>query len=108
MTQFQKTKVDIFIQNTKEKNVKPVLYGERIVNIASIEDQLVKTVLDTQKVFSGNKLNPKQISDTKSLIQIADMQKADNIWRSYEFKNYPKTITEAIERVEKIAATHPE
>lgn len=41
-------------------------------------------------------------------MQIADMKKADKIWKLNNFKKWPKSIIEAVERAEEISRKHSE
>ena len=78
------------------------------INVASIEDQLVKTVFDIQRISAQNKVDPKQFSDAKLLMKIADLKLANQVWKDQSFKRYPKSITDAIDRAKNIAKKHPE
>lgn len=102
-----KTKVDIF-GFFKSKDPVVVNFQGNELLIRGIEDQLVKTVFDTQRVSEEAKVDPKQFFDTVLLSQIADMKKADKLWKSNNFENWPKSITKAIERANNIASKHPE
>lgn len=103
-----RTKVDIFSYYPAPKETVRVLFEDKEVDIVSIEDQLVKTVLDIQRISPKAKVDLKQFSDTKLLMQITDMRKADKIWRFHNSTQYPKSITQAIEKAEKIVEEHPE
>lgn len=103
-----KIKDDIFSFDPAPKQLEQVHFGGRNINVISIEDQIVKTVLDIQRISPETKVDPKQFFDTGLLAQVADMVKANNIWQSYKFEKYPDTINKAIERAEGIAAQHPE
>lgn len=101
-----KTKVDIFKFSPNTEPVVVNFQGNELL-IRGIEDQLVKTVLDIQRISPKTRVDPKQFSDAEMLSQIADMKKADKMWKSNSFEKWPKSITEAIERANKIAKRHP-
>ena len=103
-----KTKVDIFSYDPAPKRLERVSLDNRHINVVSVEDQLVKTVLDIQRISSEAHVDPKQFFDTKLLVQISDLQRANKVWQSHKFKEYPSDIEEAIGRAEKIAVDHPE
>ncbi len=102
-----KTKVDFFnFYPEPSKIIKVDFEGEKI-NIISIEDQLVKTVLDINRISEKAKVDPKQFFDTKLLLKIADLKKADNSWRKNKFRNLPESLDGAIKRAQTIAKKHP-
>jgi len=55
--------------------------------VVDTEDQLVKTVFDIQRISQENKVDPKQFIDTRLLMKVADMEKANEIWRDREYDN---------------------
>lgn len=73
-----KTKVDIFRDEPKPFEIVRFLLGNREINLVSAEDQLVKTIVDLQRISPENKVDPKQFSDTKLLLQITDREKANS------------------------------
>lgn len=103
-----KTKVDIFSYYPVPHRTIKAKFGMREVDIVSIEDQLVKTVFDIQRISEKAKVDPKQFLDTRLLMEIADMELVDRLWRANNFKKWPKTIQKAIDRAEKIAKNDPE
>lgn len=103
-----RTKVDVFSYYPAPRQTIKVAFEDREVDLVSVEDQLVKTVLDIQRISEEAKVDPKQFSDTRLLMQIADMETANKLWQTNKFEKWPSTITEAVERAEKIAQTHPE
>lgn len=103
-----KTKVDVFSYCPAPQRTFKVDFNGRKIDIVSVEDQLVKSVLDVQRISAEAKVDPKQFSDMRLLMQIADMEKTNKIWRLNDFDKWPKSIKEAINRVEAIAREHPE
>lgn len=103
-----KTKIDIFDNHTPIEGPVDVNLRGIKVKITGIEGQLVKTVLDIQRISADSMVDPKQFLDTNLLLQIADIEEADRIWRQRNYVDYPSSIREAMERAEKIAQKHPE
>ena len=91
-----KTEVDIFDYTQPPKELVKVAFHEYVVNIRSIEDQLVKTVLDTLKVVDRLVVDPKQFQDARLMMQAADMEKAEENWKSRNFKKYPRSLVKAL------------
>jgi len=102
-----KVKVDIFTEIVLEGLLKVDFNGEEI-EIASLEDQLVKTSLDIQRISEKSKIKPKELENAKQMAEIANMDEAQEIWKQRKRTEMPETITEAISQVERIAQEHPE
>lgn len=103
-----KTKVDIFDFYPAPKKTVKVIFNKEKINIVSIEDQLVKTVLDINRISQKAKVDPKQFFDTKLLLKIADLKKTDELWRKNKFKSLPKSLEDAIKRAQDLTKQHPE
>lgn len=103
-----RTKVDIFDWNPPLEKYITVEFEGYKLKMRSVEDQLVKTVYDIQRISEEKKVDPKQFEDTKLLMQIVDLKKADKLWRKRNFKGYPGSLEKAIERANKIAKQHPQ
>lgn len=103
-----KTKVDIFDYTQGPKELVRVAFHEYIVNMQSIEDQLVKTVLDTLKVVDKKVVDPKQFQDARLMMQAADMEEAQENWQSRNFKKYPSSLIKALEKAEEIVMKNPD
>lgn len=103
-----KIKVDIFDTTIKHEEYTVLPFHEWKLKIVAIEDQLVKTVYDIGRISEESKVDPKQFSDTDLLLKIANIEKAQKIWGERNYKNYPSSINEAIERAKQIAKEHPE
>lgn len=99
-----KTKVDVFKALPAPHKTIPVNFGEETLRVVSIEDQLVKTVFDIQRISEEKKVDPKQFSDTRLLMQIADLKLANQFWRENQFGD----LMEAVNRAESIAKSHPD
>lgn len=103
-----KTKVDIFDWNPPMEESVTVRFNGYKLKMRSAEDQLVKTVIDIQRISKEQKVNPKQFEDTKLLMQVVDNKKTDKIWMKRKFPYYPNSINEAINKANKIAMQHSE
>src|SRR5260221_6345376 len=103
-----KIKIDVFDRTIKEEGFEEIVFHGSKIKVVNIEDQLVKTVFDIQRISQENKVDPKQFIDTRLLLKVADMEKANEIWRDREYRQYPTTIHEAIDRAEQIYKEHPE
>lgn len=103
-----KTKVDIFDWNPPIESYTMVNFAGYKLKVQSMEDQLVKTVYDIQRISQEKKVDPKQFKDTQLLMQIVNFKKANEIWRKRSFKDYPHSLQKAIERANNIVKQHPE
>lgn len=103
-----KTKVDIFDWGNPPDNVMEVPFESGVLKIVSVEDQLAQTVRDIQRISEEAKVDPKQFSDAQLLSQIADMEKADELWRKRRNPEHPESIFDAIKKAEEIKQEHPE
>ncbi|MEK9200453.1 MAG: hypothetical protein AAB909_00600 [Patescibacteria group bacterium] len=102
-----KTKIDIFHEEG-ERNVERVMFDDKTIDISSAEDQLVRTVLDVQSISADMHRDPKWFENMRLLAKIADMKKANEIWKSYRPQNYSENIEEVMEMSERLAKDHPE
>lgn len=103
-----RTKVDIFDWEKPPDKVVEIPFKNGFVKIKSIEDQLATTVYDIQRISDEAKVDPKQFLDAKLLSQVADMRRADELWRKRRKPEYPESISDAIQRAEAIKQEHPE
>lgn len=103
-----KTKIDIFDNSFWPEKVVKANFEGREIAVQSIEDQLVKTVFDIQRISGQAKVDPKQYFDTRLLMQIADMDRAKKLWRKKAFYKYPDNLLDSIEWAEGVAKEHPE
>lgn len=104
-----KTKIDIFdYKDVPPESIVKVPFGKELIKVVSIEDQLVKTVIDIQRISETAKVDPKQFIDTTLLSQIADMNLANKIWGRKNNPQWPTNIKDAIKRANKIKNEHPE
>lgn len=90
-----RTKVDVFDPKKKERAERVEFVGQ-LMQVVSLEDQLVKTVYDLQRISKKDHVDPKQFSDARLMLQIADKSKL------------PDTLVADLVRAEKIRELHPE
>lgn len=102
-----KIKVDLFDSTIKYERFTKVPFHRRALGVVGVEDQLVKTVFDIQRISNEQKVDPKQFIYTSLLRDIADLKLADKIWKQRKYENYPPSLELAIERAEKVAKEHP-
>jgi len=101
------TKIDIFTKTLPVRTIKTsVLAAE--VNAIGVEDQLVQTAFDIQRISENAKVKPVQIRDAKSLLEIADLELVDRLWRERGFQKYAPTVKAAVGKAEEIAKAHPD
>ncbi len=103
-----RTKIDIFDYSITPEKTEEVLFGNYKLRIRGVEDQLIKTILDTLKVKEGVKIDPKQFIDARLLLKVADMSKADRIWKVHSLTKIAPNIISAFQDAEKTAKIHPE
>lgn len=103
-----KTKVDIFNFYPKPSEIVKVDFEGEKINIVSIEDQLVKTVLDINRISKNKKVDPKQFSDINLLLKIANRKKAEKLWIENNFENLPNSLEDSIKRAQMLSKKHPE
>lgn len=103
-----RTKVDIFDYQVPPQEVLEVEFGGHLVKIPSVEDQLVKSVFDIQRISPNLKVDPKQFLDARLLLEIANLEKAENFWKKKKFPHLPSSIVEAFERANNIAQENPD
>ena len=75
-------KIDIFPKSLPIHDICKIAIGNFLIPISGLEDQLVKTVLDTQRVLSQNPfpVDPKQFSDAKLMLDIANIKLTEKYW----------------------------
>ncbi len=103
-----RTKVDIFDWEKPPDKVVEVPFEDGCIKIISVEDQLVKTVYDIQRISKKANVDPKQFLDARLLSQIADIKRADELWKKKRDTRFPESLSDAIKRAELIKQKHPE
>ncbi len=100
--------VDIFGYDPAPEKVVAVGYKDYRLDIVSVEDQLVKTVADCTRILTDKyALDPKQITDAKLLMKIADMEKVERIWRTRVFSQHQKSLIDEFAGVLSAAEQFP-
>ncbi len=105
-----KTKVDIFggIIGNQPGATKPVRWKEYMLRLPSIEEQLVKTVLDLQRISPESHVDPKQFQDAELLLSLTSLEVAQAAWAVQRTEGQPSLIQDAFESAVRIATRHPE
>jgi len=105
---FTKTKVDIFGYDPVPEETFNIDFEGYTVKIPSSEDQLVKTVLDVQRISEKAKVDPKQFEDARLLMKVSDLKVAIRIWKRKYFARFRTNLIETLEKAEKRRSQHPE
>jgi hypothetical protein len=103
-----KTKIDIFNYDPAPKKLITVPFAGQNIQMVSPEDQLVKTVLDITRISDQLRVDPKQFMDAQLLLQIADLNEAEKIWREKYFERYQNSLADTMEQAQQTASAHPE
>ena len=102
LDKFLKIKVDIFDYDPPLEDPITVKLFDYKIKMRGLEDQLVKTVFDIQRISEENNVDPKQFQDTELMMKVADLKKANKIWQKRNYDKYPKTLLAAVTRARKI------
>lgn len=100
-------KIDVFNYEFAPLRVETVLFKKYRLHFQSPEDQLVKTVFDVQRISKKFKVDPKQFSDARLLLKIAEVNTAKRIWNKKCYQLFKVGLIESLERAEKVAKKHP-
>lgn len=103
-----KTKVDIFDYDPAPIQPEIVQVGDYTVSIRGAADQLTKTVFDLLRITAPHRTDPKQFSDARLLMQIADPEVARRIWEERHAHKYPFSIEEALVKADEARVEYPE
>lgn len=102
------TKIDVF--DYDQPPIDPVrveVAGFRVF-MRSVEDQFTKTVFDLMRITERHRTDPKQFLDARLLMQIVNLEKAQQIWAERYSSKYPISITDAIEKAEEGRLNYPD
>lgn len=104
-----KTKIDIFDAkvNPPEETLK-VQFKSYHLTIPSVEDQLVTTVLEACRVLDGNTNDPKQFTDGDLLMEIANIQRAEAIWKKRKSNKHSGSMIATFSQAKSLVGKHPE
>lgn len=102
-------KADVFPYrwSSSERFVESTFQGKPI-KVVGIEDQLIQCLYDVSRISDKQKVDPKQLRDVHTLMSIADMSLAEQIWKHNHHPLYPLILQEAIKRADKFVIEHPE
>lgn len=101
-----KTKIDIFDYSFAPEEIIKVPYETYSLQLQSPEDQLVKTVFDTQRISESAHVDPKQFRDAQVLLSIVNRRKAERFWEKKHLS--PPSLITSFHRAETIAKSHPD
>lgn len=82
-------------------------HGQEIF-LVGLESQLVKNVFDLQCILKKEKVDPKRFFDTRLLLGIADIDRAQRIWEESGFVHYPSNMLDALEKAERFSKEYPD
>ncbi|QQG44822.1 MAG: hypothetical protein HYW86_02830 [Candidatus Roizmanbacteria bacterium] len=104
-----KIKADVFPYRwSSPKRFIQATFKGKLLPIVGAEDQLIQCLYDVSRISETMKVDPKQLQDVHSLLQITDTSLAEQIWRSNSHPLYPKTLHEALLRADSIVKEHPD
>lgn len=103
-----KVKVDIFDYFHPPINPEVVQVAGVTLRIRGAEDQLTKTVYDLMKITDGQSLGPKQFVSAALLLQVVNLEEAEQIWKMKYFAKYPFSLQDALSVAENERIKHPE
>lgn len=103
-----KTKIDIFDYAYPPLEVELVQLGDYKLKVLSVEDQLVKTMVDVLRISPQALVGPKQFREAELLMQIVNLGKAERFWKDKKLEGYPESIVEAWHKALQMAKEHPE
>ena len=83
-------------------------FQDKPIRVVGIEDQLIQCLYDVSRISEKQKVDPKQLHDVHSLLQISDVKLAKHIWKTNNHPLYPKTINEAIKQADLIFVKYKE
>lgn len=102
-----KTKVDIFNWSNPPVSTMNVHFSQKTLKMRSLEDQLVQTVCDMFRLFTGGITDPKQLSDAKLMLKLADLNLVDHIWRARGFDAKFDSLVKALSEIENLVLKDP-
>ena len=97
-----RTKVDIFDYSRPPAEIVWIDFVGLRLRIRTLESQLIQTIHDTQKVRSFIMVDPKQFTDARLMLQVADLDKANQFWIGTE------GLEDAFAAAEESVREHPE
>lgn len=103
-----KIKVDVFDYRHTPVDPETVEVADIHLRVRGIEDQLTHHVYEILKFLSGKSVSPKQFDAISQLMQIADLEKARQIWERKYADKFPFSLEDAIQQVEIERERHPE
>lgn len=102
-----KVKDHFFDFEMKPEKTEQVSFGKYKLMLVSPEDQLVKLVWDISRISENSKVEPKQITETKLMVKVANFDESSEIWKRKNFKNRPPSLTKALDYAVESSKNHP-
>ena len=103
-----RTKIDVFNSDFYPYRYDYANFNGVQLRVQSLEDQLVKTIYDIQRISSEAKVDPKQFNDAELMMGVADINLANENWQKRQIGQYPTNIMDAWRRAKIIRQQHPD
>lgn len=101
------TKVDIFSPTLYTFHTVQVSFEKYTLRLPSIEDQLVKTILDISRISPESHVDPKQFEDARMLYSIADTNLVERYWKENNINNDGLSALHSYLRAKEMAKSNP-
>jgi hypothetical protein len=101
-------KVDVFEWLWPGATVTQAPYKQGTLPIQSVEDELAKKVYGARRILEGVAVDPKQFSDARLLLPIADLEKAHRALTAISPDPIATPLPEALQEAQQAADAHPE
>lgn len=101
-------KIDVFDYDPPPAQPEVVQVAGYSLHIRGVEDQFTKTLFDLMRITARHRTDPKQFSDARQLMEIADLEKAQRLWVERYSDMYPFSIEEAISKAEEGRIKYPD
>lgn len=103
-----RVKIDVFDYDPPPVQPEVVQVAGYSVPIRGVEDQFTKTLFDLMRITTPHRTDPKQFSDARLLMQIADLERAQQIWAKRYSSIYSFSIAEAMSKAEEGRLKYPD
>lgn len=84
-----------------------VTWNGHTIRISGIEDQLAKTIIDISRISADKKVDPKQFDDATTLLELADLERAEQYWRKWR-PDDERSLEAASRQAFETAKHHPD
>lgn len=101
-------KADVFPYRwSAPRRFKTAYFEGKPIKVVGIEDQLIQCLYDVSRISSDMKVDPKQLTDVHTLLEIGDRALAERIWKKNAHPDYPKTLGGALGRADRLTSRAP-